>query len=465
MASTGWLARLSLADREVALGEAMGKSAIVGAAVGTTHWLHDRLRGWIAGSVFARHSEALAIASVCLLFLASPFVGTGMNAILVLLALGLVVFRLFAQPDTRGRFSALDLTVIAFIAIHVVATGFSYFLVPSLKGLAKMTIYWGAYFAFRQVIQTKKAFYLVVGALLTAGLIEGGYGIYQWFIGVEPLANWEDPETENPLTRVYSTLMNPNLLGGYLLPIFPLAVVAAIVWKHPGRFLAAATALVAPICIWFTYSRGAFLGLAATVMTFLVLGLSLSWPKIKASRKLQLGVGLGLAAVFGAVVLRIATNPALQTRIASIFTLRGHSSNSFRMNVWMGVWDMIQHNWLWGIGVGNAAFRKMYSLFMISGFEALGAYNVFLEVWAELGIFGLLIFLWLLVAFVGRALYTFWRGAGEARWWAAAIVAALVGTFVLGMVDTVFYRPAVQLQFWLLLAMIVALAPKERPSS
>ncbi|MFP5502247.1 MAG: hypothetical protein ACLGIN_07140, partial [Candidatus Sericytochromatia bacterium] len=86
MASNGWLSKVSLADREVALGEAMGQSRAVGAAVGLTHWLHDRARGWLAGSFFARHAEMLAIAGVCLLFLASPFVGTGMNALLVLLA-------------------------------------------------------------------------------------------------------------------------------------------------------------------------------------------------------------------------------------------------------------------------------------------------------------------------------------------------------------------------------------------
>ena len=131
------------------------------------------------------------------------------------------------------------------------------------------------------------------------------------------------------------------------------------------------------------------------------------------------------------------------------------------MNVWMGVFDMVRDNWLIGVGIGNTAFRKMYSLYMLSGFEALGAYNVFLEVLAEMGIIGLVAFLWLLLAFVARNMDTFQRGQGAERWWAAAIIAAFAGTFVMGMVDTVFYRPAIQLQFWLLLALTIAVAPQQ----
>lgn len=464
VSSHPWLAKLSLVESENRLGGAMQGSTLLGLFLSVFYWFHDRLRGVIAGSLVARHSEKLALAAVCLVFLASPFVGTGLNAALVLLATLLVAVRLFCYPETRVRFSSLDFMVLAFVAVHLIATGFSPFLVPSLKGLAKMMIYWAAYMSFRQVLQSQKAIHLVVGALLVAGTLEASYGIFQWFIGVEPLANWEDPETENPLTRVYSTLMNPNLLAGYLLPIFPLAVVAAIVWKGPARFLGLAAALTTPVCIWFTYSRGAFLGLLACVGTFLLLGLSLSWPSLKRNKKLMFGVGAGVIAVVGLVAFRIVTTPALMTRISSIFTLRGHSSNSFRMNVWAGVIDMIRDNWVLGVGIGNTTFRKMYSLYMYSGFEALGAYNVFLEVTAEMGVIGLAVFVCLLLAYMSRSLYTFWVGEGENRWWAAAIIAALVGTFTIGFVDTVFYRPSVQLQFWLLLALTIAISPAPRQS-
>lgn len=461
-APRGLLARLGLATADERLGRAPGDSRLVGAALATSHRLHDALRGWIQGSVFARHAEALALGATGLLFLASPWVGTGINAALVLLALAFVIFRLLCQPDTRAPFSALDLLVLAFIAVHVISAGFSYYLVPSLKGIAKMVIYWGAYFVFRQVLQSRQAFMVVVGALLGTAALESAYGVYQWIIGVEPLANWEDPETLDPLTRVYGSLMNPNLLAGYLMAVFPLALTAAAVWRGPWRVVAIGAAALSPLCVWFTYSRGAYIGMVASIAVFGLMATWLAWPRLKQQRKLMYGAAAGVVGVFGLVVARIATSPQLQERIASIFTLRGHSSNSFRMNVWLGVADMVRDNWVIGIGIGNTTFRKMYGLYMVSGYEALGAYNVFLEVLAEMGVVGLAVFLALLVAFVARNLDTFRRGQGAQRWWAAAILAALAGTFAMGMVDTVFYRPSVQLQFWLLLAMTIAIAPRNQ---
>jgi putative inorganic carbon (HCO3(-)) transporter len=309
-------------------------------------------------------------------------------------------------------------------------------------------------------LQTRQAFQLVVGCLLASAAVESVYSVYQWVVGVEPLANWEDPETLDPLTRVYGSLMNPNLLAGYLLPVFPLAVTAAAVWKGPSRYVGLATALAAPLAIWFTYSRGALIGMVASVAVFGLMATWLAWPFIKQQKSIMYGLAATAIAGCGGFVVMIAMSPRLQERIASIFTLRGHSSNSFRMNVWTGVLNMVQDNWVLGIGIGNTAFRKMYSLYMVSGFEALGAYNVFLEVLAEMGVIGLAVWLWLLLAFTGRNLDTFWRGQGAQRWWAAAIVAGFAGTFTMGMFDTVFYRPAVQLQFWLLLALTIAIAPR-----
>jgi putative inorganic carbon (HCO3(-)) transporter len=458
----GWLERLALAGDRGQLGAGMGDSALVRGARGFTNWFYDRWRGWIQGSVIARHAEVLSTAAVGLLFLASPFVGTAINAALVFLAFGLVMVRLLAQPDTRAEFSPLDGLVLLYIAVHVVATGFSPNLMASVKGLAKMVIYWMAYFSFRQVLQSRRALFSVLACLFLAGTVEAAYGVYQWKIGVEPLANWEDPETLDPLTRVYSTLMNPNLLAGYLLPIFPLALTAAARWRMPFRLLPAAGLAVLPLCIFFTYCRSAYVAIVFVLVIFGGMGAWLGRERLRSSRKLAAGAVAAVVAVVAVVGLRIATNPALQTRILSIFTLRGHSSNSFRVNVWEGVLRMVHDNWLIGVGVGNTAFRKMYSLYMISGFEALGAYNIWLEVLAEMGIIGLVIFTWLLVAYLARNVWTYWLGQGESRWWAVAVLAALVGMGVMGMVDTVYYRPAIQLQFWLLLAMTIAISPSSR---
>jgi hypothetical protein len=249
-----WLQSLSLFNSERRAAEALGRSRLLAPPFAFLKRFSTTMQAWVANSALAPYSAWLSIGALCLLFMASPFVGTGTNALLVLLALVMTLFRMLCAPDARARFSSLDLPVLAFIAVHFMATGFSPFLLASVKGLAKMLIYWAAYFSFRQTLADKRAPRWILAALLLAGTLEAAYGIYQWKIGVAPLALWEDPDTANPVTRVYSTLLNPNLLAGYLLPVFSLAITGAIVWRERWRLLALAALATTPLCIFFTCS-------------------------------------------------------------------------------------------------------------------------------------------------------------------------------------------------------------------
>lgn len=429
--------------------------------------LRAALAPYAETSLVARHIETASTLGVGAVFLVSPFVGTGLNAAAVLAAAACVALRRLLVPGSaaNARPGALDVVVVAYLLVHLVATAASPVPLSSLKGLAKMLVYWLAYWSFRETLGSPGARRWIVGCLLAAGFVESVYGVYQWFIGVEPLANWEDPEALNPLTRVYSTLMNPNLLAGYLLPIFPLAVSAAAgAFKARwARLLALATALLTPVCVWFTYSRGAFLGLLLELVVFGAVLAALNAARLKRQKWLPAALGGSVALGAAGLAAFVARSESLRDRIGSIFTLRGHSSNSFRVNVWTGVLHMVQDWWLFGVGVGNKAFRQIYSLYMVSGFEALGAYNIVLEALAEMGVLGLAVFvtLW---AVTGKQAGTVIRtGTREARLWAASVLGGLAGTLTMGMVDTVYYRPAIQLQFWLLVALVATLAAARRP--
>lgn len=458
----GVLASLGLVSLQPAWQAAVRKSApyrMVSAG-------RRRLDAWLAPlretSWAARLAPALSLFCACLLLLVSPYVGTGLNALLVLAAFGSLLFQWAVEPPRERPADALDLPFLALFVISLLAVGFSPYLVLSLKGLAKMLVFWMSFAAFRGALRRgERGWVPLFAALFVAALVQSLYGIYQWQIKVPPLALWDDAEAEVKLTRVYGTLNNPNLLSGYLIPIIPFAIAAALTWRNWAlRALALATALAAPICLYFTYSRGAYLGLVAEVAVLGVLGLFALWPHIR--RRPWLLALLGGVLLLGAVaaVFVYAHSPALQERLMSITATRTHSSNSFRLNVWDGVIRMIRDSWWAGIGLGNDTFRKVYALYMVSGFEALGAYNIFLEEAVEKGVFGLLLFLWFILAAIFRALYM--AAAKVDRIWSAAAIAVLVGLSVHGMVDTVFYRPSVQILFWLTLAVILHLPHRER---
>ncbi|MBM3266243.1 MAG: O-antigen ligase family protein [Candidatus Sericytochromatia bacterium] len=417
----------------------------------------ERIQPYLATSLAARLAPGLSLATLFLLLFLSPLVGTGLNALLVLAAAGCAALLAVTHPATEDAASPLDLPFLILAGILVVAAAASLYPVASAKGLAKLAIYGLAYLVFRDAVRRGGTWaWVPLAGLLGAALLESVYGLYQFRIKVAPLATWEDAESELHLTRVYGTLRNPNLLGGYLVAAIPLGLAGALAWRGLARWIAAGVLVLGPLVLYLTYSRGAYVALGAELGVLALFGLAAGW------RRKRTWLLAGLFLCVAAVGLWYAWEhvPAFQARLASIVTPRGDSSNSFRMNVWRATIEMIRDSWYLGVGIGNDAFRHGYALYMISGFEALGAYNIFLEWAAEAGVFACLAFVWLVLAAAARGVEGF--ALGVARPWAAGAVAALAGLMVHGLVDTVFFRPAVQLPFWLIMAFLAGLPRIDR---
>ena len=322
----------------------------------------------------------------------------------------------------------------------------------ALDGLIKLTVYMLAFVSLNRVMRDGWRSVLV-GAYLVSTLIASAYGVQQWYLGAPELATWTDPTSESAgITRVYSFLGNPNLFAGYLMAALPLGAIAALRWQGWGlKTLGAITALTGAFCIVQTQSRGGLLGLAATVLT---LGLLLVywWGKRLPTWTLPAALGgMAWAIAVGTIVI-----PALRTRVLSIFGT-ADSSNAFRVNVWVAVIDMIKAKPFLGIGTGNKAFNLVYPLYQRSGYSALGTYSVPLEITVETGIIGFICYSWL----VATAIYQGWLTLNRLRsdrdadgLWVIAAIAMIVGMLVHGLFDTVWYRPQVQLLWWLAIALI-----------
>ena len=169
-------------------------------------------------------------------------------------------------------------------------------------------------------------------------------------------------------------------------------------------------------------------------------------------------VGAGISIVTALVL----ASASLRARIFSIFVMRQDSSNSFRFNVYQSSWQMFQDNWLLGIGVGNKNFREIYGLYMKTGFDALSAYNIYLETAVESGIFALFAF----VAYLGMQIfyamkYILTSKDVEKIVIVAVALVSLLGVMAHGMVDTVFFRPQIQIVFWVMMALISAVKTQE----
>ena len=197
--------------------------------------------------------------------------------------------------------------------------------------------------------------------------------------------------------------------------------------------------------IFLTGCRGAYLALFTIILGTLIY----NFDKIK--RYIPLIIGAGI--VF------ITLNHGILKRLMSIFIMRGDSSTSFRFNVYHSAWQMFSDNPIFGIGVGNKVFREIYGLYMLSGFDALSCYCVFLEIAVESGIFALIAYLAFLASLIFDSVKKLTAKNIEDKSKTEKIIIfsaliAIIAVMVHGLFDTVYFRPQIQFLFWTMAAVL-----------
>jgi putative inorganic carbon (HCO3(-)) transporter len=436
---------------------------------------------WQRHSVLLAYGDALGAGAIALTFALAPFVSTSLIGVLMLAAAGLwflltvadgrswrsrldptteTTAGATAKADPGAGFTPIHLLILLYWGLNTVAMALSPVPRAAAVGWGRLTLYLLFFALMARVLRVRRWRSLLITVYLYVALVVSCYGLRQWFFGATALATWVD--AASPLaktTRVYSYLGNPNLLSSYLIPALMLSVGALFAWQRPvAKLLAAVMVGVNGICLVLTFSRGGWIGMLAG-LTIAAIAL-VDWWSVKFSpfwRRWALPILLGGGTAFLAIA--IALVEPLRLRVGSIFALRGDSSNNFRLNVWLSVIDMIRDRpWL-GIGPGNSAFNSIYPLYQRPRFSALSAYSVLLEVAVESGLVGLTAFLWLLavIGHQGIAALRRLRAVNDPHgYWAIAAIASVGGLLGQGFVDTVWYRPQVNMLWWLSVAIVAS---------
>lgn len=363
-------------------------------------------------------------------------------------------------PSRSPMATPIHFMVMLYWGIAAAATALSPVKRAALTGLSKLTLYLILFALMARVLRSPRVRSWVIGVYLHAALAVSCYGIQQKASGVAALATWVDPTSPSAKEpRVYSYLGNPNLLAAYLLPAIALSLVAVFAWRRWGpKLLAAMMVGVNATCLYYTGSRGGWLGFAAMMLVLLVLLFhwwSIYLPRLW--RTLALPVAFGVIA--GAIVLAVLVVAPLRDRASSIFVGRNDSSNNFRINVWTAVIEMIKDRPILGIGPGNVAFNSVYPRYQRPRYSALSAYSIPLEIAVETGIIGFTCFIWLLLVTFNLG----WQQLQRLRavrnqdgFWLIGAIATLFGLLGHGLFDTVWYRPQVSTLWWFMMALIAS---------
>lgn len=429
--------------------------------------------GSLKNSFILSNLDYLITAVCSLVFISSLFASSTVIGIFIWLSFVLFLVKILLE-DYRISVDFTDVLILVWFFAMFLSTAFASLLPQSLWGLSKMVTYLMFYCVMKHLISEdfRRGYYFIF--LLCAVIsFESLYVIHQNFVGVEEISGWQDTShlnAEQVLTRVYGTLQpfNPNLLAGYLLSGFPILAGGFFSLLKVKRYRMSFVVLLMLVCcalgILFSGCRGAYVGLLVEFVVLFAIFSYFVWNDFRDKKYLKkVWIASVLISIFGVIFL-VASSEALQARIMSIFAMREDSSNSFRMNVYQSSFRMFLDNFWVGIGIGNKVFREIYGLYMRSGFDALGAYSVFLETAVETGIIGLST----LLAFIGFMIVSAVKNlvakivSFSDKILFALILTGVVGMMTHGFVDTIWFRPQVQVLFWFISALFVVVMNKNK---
>ena len=418
-------------------------------------------------SLFIKNLDKLVFLSILSVFLLSTVMSSDVIGFVALISAFLTLIQALTKPQDRFEPNRFELWLLAYFMIVIISLAGSTLFGLSLKGFMKTLTYLGFYVSVVHYLKYHREHVkYVLGAIAAGVCFESIIGVMQNFAHVSEISTWQDVSNLNPeqvMTRVYGTLqpLNPNLLGGYFVAGIPALFGLCGYFAYNKQINSAIMFLILSclgvITLFLTGCRGAYIGCMVIISgLFLVCG-KFFWHRFK---------NWFLSAI--ALMFVIATSAilfvsSLRARVFSIFAMRQDSSNSFRFNVYQSSVQMFKDNWLLGIGVGNKNFREIYGLYMRTGFDALSAYNIFLETAVESGIFALIAFLGFIITMLKQGIQFILKSENiEEIIFVSTAVISISAMMFHGLVDTVCFRPQMQFMFWAMVRIISAVVRPQK---
>jgi hypothetical protein len=231
--------------------------------------------------------------------------------------------------------------------------------------------------------------------------------------------------------RMGSTWIHPNLLGGYLALIVPIACMMILILREPWRFAAILFALLAIAGLFLSISRAAMIGFGTSLLWFV-------------RRRVPYSLAVLVGGLVFAVVL-VATSAHIEERLSGILVTSNidASSTAVRLDEYAAFpTAMMRYPFGIGFAVDPTSFvENKPDLRQIS--------NLWLNYIYRTSVVGMLLFLWT-----------------NLRWWCevkpgakidyadpltiihVGMVGGLLGTFVIGLFDHYFSFQVVLVAFW-----------------
>ena len=391
--------------------------------------------------------------------------------LLVVISLMFWCFRMINQEKFNFIHSPMDFPILSFIVICILSLFWSNSPMISIKELPLFLTGPLLYFIITNNINNEQQVNRILNIILIIGGLFGIYGIFQ-YQGID-FSFWTGNIRRQ---NVFGLFGNVNYFAEYL--IIPLTITVSLFFAPQNKLkkiLLLFGMIAMGTSLTVTFTRGSYLGFVASLifMSFLFL-ISRSKNFVKNNKKIFIIILVTICIITFLLVVPTPLNKSgtviskFKSRI-SISQLTQDYSIKRRIATWKFTVLMIKDHPLLGSGIGTYKYNtlKYQAEFFEQGENrslyphgfAEKAHNEYLQLWAELGIIGLGVFIWLMVCYFNYGVKTLKKIKNHYK---QAILIGLMGSIVAVLVDGIFGFPlhlaATVVLFWVAIGFTVSIS-------
>lgn len=357
----------------------------------------------------------------------------------------LLMIFLFARASGSGA-KKIDIPLLLFLLIWSVSFLHTFFypegmwryvVAVDFKRLISLAL---GYFVFSRCIKTKKEFYFLFYTVLVSLIF---VGLDTWKGGVLAGPHFADfKRSSGPFAEDWQ---GSDIAGGFLAIFTPFLIASFFFTRQKiARFICFLGTGICVMGLLATYSRGSILALAIAATLMVLYSIKHLFKTSKITAFIVLLVFLGLAFAWERWVPESIINRVQGTTVQNDDSGEAEldQSSQMRFGKWGGGLEIFSSNPLFGVG-----FRiPQYIL-------GSDMHNSFIQIAAEMGIFGFLLFLVLLFN-----IFTLARSLLKTEFTLLGLgfIGCVVTFIIVNLFYSNFFRDTVAGTFWIMLGLLVA---------
>ncbi|MDI9491565.1 MAG: O-antigen ligase family protein [Bacillota bacterium] len=366
--------------------------------------------------------------------------------------------------DSFARGNLLEAAILLYMGVGLLLMVLNRpFPAVALAGYRAQVQYMVWFFLILRLLEDRKDAATLYGVFAAVVFFLSLHGIYQYAVGVEIPASWVSQTEAGVRTRVFSITGSPNIFGSLIVMAAPMLAALMYYCKTAKWKIASLLAVgAACLCILFTFSRGAWVGLIVAVVLF----------ALYVDKRLLLLMTGAMAGILAAV-------PSITARLTYLFTTDYAEASAIggRALRWQVGHDLLMENSPWlGFGLGRFGGAVAMNNQLLDETETFRYFymdNYYLKTLVEMGYLGLIFFLLVLAVFAVsgfRAVHrsgaeyetaeskdALCRNIGNPKLLTAGIFSGLSGVLVHCYFENIFEEPYMMSYFWGLAALMIYL--------